>query len=528
MDRLQQDLAATLELPRLARPSKLAVARRWFSRMVTAAVLLAILAGAAFAAKRLVWDSRRTEISDWFARNFGGQSADEAQAPGGATSTSAVDSTQPPAPALAIHPTTRSESHTIPGGDIPAAPTARNAQPGGRRPLPATGLTAKAYDLLESYKATALHYEPWMHESMSGERGFVSDSRLSFYFPAVKRIRFGESADNLDRVIEIPPSPPVEDAQAIAAVSGKYGFNFVPYRIGTKQLYVQLEFYDGTRSELKSWKPGADRQGRFGVRVPAEPSAAGNLAPPLFAATQLTFKNNRESYEIQFIPDPPAGTFDVMYSFDEEGFFKAPFTEQYGGRVFYFLGPVRDTTVRLLFKKQDGAELGAFRYRLKDAPSMIVNMLKPRFTKEDLVQKIACLRIGQRFPQDPADFPNAGEYSRRMKSIGGQLTHAGLGFVQQAPVIVCLPATQSGNYVYYDWGYVREVRVGHKMGELEAVAVNVSIDNVIACNVPRSRAEIWKATLPADAAAVYVQCVFRDGTTSEEIRLPIVDFAFSP
>jgi hypothetical protein len=521
MDRLQQDLAATLELPQLARPSKLAIVRRFVSKLVTVTILLAILAGGGFAAKRLVWDTRRAEIADWFARTFSGQSANDPAAPADANAASTANSTPPPAAALAIQPTAGSQPPTAPGG-IPDAPTARHTEPAGRPPVPATGLTAKAYELLESYKATALRHEPWLSESSRGEGGFLSDSWLRSYFPAVKRVRFGETADNLDRVIEIPPSPPVEDKDAIAAVSDKYGFNFVPYRIGAKQLYVQLEFYDGTRSDTKLWKPGVDRQGRFGVRVPAEPNAAGKLVPPLFAATQLVFTNG-EHYEIQFVPDPPVGTVEVMYSFDEEGFFKAPFSETYAGRVYYCLGPVRDTLVRLLFKKQDGTELGPFRYRLKDAPSMIVNMLKPRFTKEDLVQKLACIRIRERFPLDPADFPNSGVYSR-----GEQLTHAGLGFVQQAPVIVCLPAEQSGGQRYYDWGYVREVRVGHKMGELETVAVKVSIENVVACNVSRSRAEIWKATLPADSAAVYVQCVFKDGTTSDEIRLPIVDFTFSP
>ena len=533
MDRLQQELASTLAVPQLARPSRLAAVRHWFLRTATAAVLLAVLAGAGFAAKRLVWDSQGAKIAAWFSQYFAGHASDEQDAPNDA-SFSLANSEQPPATPLGGDPAVGTES----GADASRG-FAGTASPQPKRASLSSpaGLTANAYALLESYKRMALQRESWLRESLAYDRGFVSDSRLDAYFPAVRRIRLGESPDNLDRVIEIPASPPVEDKHAIAAASSSYCFNLVPYRLGATQLYVQLEFYDGTRSDPKRWSPGADRLGRYGVRVPAEAGAAGKTAPPLFAATQHTLTNDREFYEIRLVPDPPVGTSEVMYSFDEEGFFKAvrfgddlfPFSEQFPCRGFFVSRPVSDTLVRLLFKKKDGTQLGPFRYQLKDAQSLIVNMLKPLFAKDELVQKLSCLRVQTEFPLNPAGFSNSGDYALKMKSIGEQLTRAGLGFIERAPVIVCLPANQ-GNaaHAYYDWGYVREVRIGHKMGSLEAIPVQVSIENVIACNVPRSRAEVWRATLPADAKAVYVQFVFKDGRTSDEIRLPIVDFILTP
>jgi len=262
----------------------------------------------------------------------------------------------------------------------------------------------------------------------------------------------------------------------------------------------------------------------IGVRLEAQGGATDAArAPALFVAYPGPAEN------LEFTPEAPPGTEQVMYSFDDKGFYKArrlgsPPASARAAGGFKFDGPVKDSSIVLTLKSSGGGELGPFRYELKDVNDLALARHKRAFAAR-LDGAIECIRV---------DAP-AGNDRMQIVAQQNQRSFEGLGFLGDAdlPAVVCVPdmTAHAGDVEFQSsWCAVREVRVGTQSGKLETAApVELKLDQILGVAErgharrfsQTNRGELWKAVLPADAESVFVRYVFYDGSESDEIRLPI-------
>lgn len=371
----------------------------------------------------------------------------------------------------------------------------------------------------QTCKAAALADPFWL----TCKDGFASFERLSGYFPAVKRIHLGQTKENLDRAIEVPQPGSALDDQTVRRLANNYRWEYIPYLQGA-ELFVQLEFFDGTRSDVRPARMQQTGPPVIGLRLEAQSDATnGGKSPALFVAYPGPAEN------LEFTPEAPPGTEQVMYSSDDKGFYKArrlgnPAASAHAAGGFRFDGPVKDSSIVLSFKSSGGGELGPFRYELKNVDDLALARHKRGFAAR-LDGAIDCIRV---------DAP-VGNDHLNAAAQQNQRSFEGLGFLSDTdlPAIACVPdmTARAGDVEFQSsWCAVREVRVGVQSGKLETVApVTLKLDQILGV-AERGRArrfsqtnrgELWKAVLPADAESVFARFVFYDGSVSDEIRLPI-------
>jgi len=316
--------------------------------------------------------------------------------------------------------------------------------------------------------------------------------------PDVGRIRFGEAENQLDRTIEGPLT----------------GRHFVPYRLGSTDLFFQVESGDGRRGPVQQIaleRARGVKQWQSGRRLQAEESGGDKAFPFLFVGYEIRDKT------LSYRPDAPPGVATVQYTFDQGGFFDAVKS----GVGFGFEGPLADSRIRVRFVMGDGTERGPYEYRLTDALTLALEVYRQGLLAK-LERHVWCTRIGFALPMPVPDSKGlpVREYMRQLQdaqSVRSQLQSKDLSFVEQAPAIACR-AGSSGRLGDLDrpsyWAAARELRLGTEPGQL---------DRVVSLPEPSDElttgAGTWNAVLPAAATAVYAQVTFFDGTTSPEVRL---------
>jgi len=352
------------------------------------------------------------------------------------------------------------------------------------------------------YKALALMESHWF----SCRNAFCSVAGLRMFYPAVRRIEFGEAPDQLDRVIEVPRS----DVDPMTGpVSDAYSLQYIPIRRGVTNEFVRLEFIDGTKSDVRTASIERDRAISNGVIALASNRGARD-APRLFIGYSLGART------LELTPDTPAGTTTVLYSFDDRGFVKAkrlesPSSSYYGFRIT--LTDTKQKAVQIKWQLSGESERGPFTYPLDQSEPLIAGVLKTSFG-EDLLTAIQCFRVPELSPGMPA-----------------RLASKGLSFVRSVPVVACIPTNHPAQKRSYipslyaeDWASVREVRLGTQPGRLDRTStVNMTIRDVLgqsSWSFTNSET-IWHGTVSADATAVYAQAVYLDGSSSPEFRVQI-------
>jgi hypothetical protein len=132
---------------------------------------------------------------------------------------------------------------------------------------------------------------------------------------------------------------------------------------------------------------------------------------------------------------------------------------------------------------------------------------------------IQCKRVAFKFPA-PATHDET-EYSVKRKLIS-----ANLGFIEQAPVLVCIPSPAGWSGHSYQtfgslWAAVRELRFGPEPSQLSYGATpGINVQTFI--ETPRIVIDAkWKVLMPSNLQSVYVQFVFFDGEVTEPKSIPI-------
>jgi hypothetical protein len=375
--------------------------------------------------------------------------------------------------------------------------------------------------LLEPYKQRALREAQWIRCSewvcaMPGMRN---------WFAGVRRIRFGESRDALNRTIAIVVPAEAATERGLQEIASRYVADFIPVRPGSDSIWARMEFYDGTSSEPKGARINRANAARrtLGLTLP---NLDGDAAAPLIFAG---FTAGNDS--VQFVVDA-RGADQVMYSLDDGGLLRA---QEVQGRSreqigFRMAGAPSGKALRVELRMPGGELRGPFRYGTDDAAQLISNTLKASL-ESNLGALVECIRVGTQFTARSLEQDRKSadaSIRRRTSQMAAALEAQGLSFITRGPSIGCRPdwqghAAVTGNYLG-DWGIVEEVRFGTRQGRLgERVRNSLTLAAALAGQIPRGRnfAGIWHVELPEDAEAVYAQLVYRDGNRSEEFRVPI-------
>ena len=423
-------------------------------------------------------------------------------------------------------------------GPFAVTPTLRSAAGGGSMPgFPTIRIRTAADMLRESCKAQALAQTRYLSDSGSH---YLSWRGLKGYFPVVARLRFGEDPNRLDRTIEVRQPAEEVTAQNLSAFGAGYALEYIPYREGAK-VYSRLELVDGTLGKVLETSPPPDH--RRGVEL--KPAAGQDPSLRLFAA----FEEGREA--IDFTPVAPDGTAKVLYTFDEGGYFpanrewqKEPSNAAWRAG-FRFQGPVSDAKVRLKFELENGNAVGPYGFTLENVRQSIAEGLKSRFVADE-ESALICLKLTFTYPlPTPKDVNPAVAPKDQQVELATRVFHVDhangdlLRRIQRkvevpddihAPAMVCLPRgdwlREPGDEARRfprlgSWSAVKQVNIGTRPGRLDQVAP-VAVRYDATNQYERATSKVLMQYLPDDAKGVYVQFTFRDGTTSPEIRVPIV------
>jgi hypothetical protein len=412
-------------------------------------------------------------------------------------------------------------------GVTPPAPQPSGPRPADPAPAPTSPVTPAAPGPTvtgptvpdperESFKRLALDQRQWF----VCDTAFCSFTALRTFFAGVKRIQFGEAANQLDRSLDLPPAAATFDQAHMQNLAERYTLQYIPIRPGSSEMHVRLEFYDGTMSDVRPATIQADARPTTGIRLNQAEPTPGRSAPALFVGFTMG------ADKLQFLPDAPFGTTEVMYAFDEAPFARA---RSMGGgarsKGFEFEGPPLDAAVRVRFIQPDGTEQGPFRYALQGASSLVLETFKAGLAA-DLDTAIHCTRIAFALPLAPAG-PSPADRQAAMRTANyaqSMLNSSGLAFVTSAPVVACVPARARGRPDLSEWAAVREVRIGTAPGQFDQqLPVAADWRDALARKLPQVQdaSRLWHALLPTAVEAVYVQLAFRDGSTSHEVRLTV-------
>lgn len=371
-----------------------------------------------------------------------------------------------------------------------------------------------------SYKQRALDSRDWDTNS-SVFRSRLSLFGIQEFWPAVKAIHFGEHPDRLDRSLTFDLPRGFISEQQFRDGQEAHALENIPLRPGSEAIYVQLEFFDGTRSDTRHFGLEHDDM-YFVVGRQLDPVDMPEDAEPLLLFLGYEAGNNNFTYA----PAVPIGATEVRFSFDEEGLFPAESSSEHTPlRRFGFNGPLRSGLVRVSYTQADGMTVGPFRYRFDPRP-IIAEALQGQF-RTFMRDAITCCRIQRTWPPNKSSERTFGELASHNK-FTLMLRIEGVPNADfTAPSTICFP-TSSRRMGEMDgpWASVTEVRIGTSPDQLDIVRrlkadVLDAVDPVPPMTFDDLGLTDWIEVLPVDAKAVYVQYKFLDGEQSEVIRLKI-------
>jgi hypothetical protein len=401
----------------------------------------------------------------------------------------------------------------------PLAVTPKIAAPGAIMPGFPTIPHRTSTDVLhDSNKTQALAQKVHLRDNGSYYLGWVG---LNYYYPVIARLHFGEDPKNLDRTIDVHQPEGELTAHTWSQFDKDFDLFFIPYREGST-VYTQLELRDGTRSRLLKATPPESMPIRTGIELTPQRGQDPNLR--LFAA----FNTGKSIAD--FTPVVPDGTRKVSYTFDGGGYFSAERKEgrqkdtNAAWRVGYrFQGPLADATIQLKYESENGTTVGPASFELKNVKQRIADDLKSHFIIRQ-ENALICLKLIFDLPVPP------GTPDTEFRRIDSGLSQLGLPKLEHAPVALCMPRSFHTNNAdrtlrgdhpdRITWAAVQQVNLGTKSGHLDQI-VPVSIDPAAERNNETTARDLL-ATLPPETEQLYVRFTFRDGTSSPEIRVPVV------
>jgi TIR domain-containing protein len=404
-----------------------------------------------------------------------------------------VPQTSPaPAPAPAPAPVSR-------GTNQPASAK----QPAATTSVPAAGGTDPA---LEQLKQRAKDSPQWFICTSTT----CSFGALAQFRPAVRRIAIGESSGNLDRTITLPPGT--------GDPRDRYSLQYIPIRPGSNELYARLEFYDGSKSDVRPARIQSNDR-TTGIRLRSDPFMFALLPEPsLFIA----FDGRSNRLEIR--AEAPLEATAAAYA-TNGGSFKAARalgSGQQSNKGFEFETDIADADILVRFSMPDGSEAGPFTYHLKDAAGIVLGNFKAGLLA-DLDKAIACTRVPFALP--PVGSLPASERQTVARNTS-ELRQRGLAFLTKGPAVACVPARQTQQSDLGNYSALQEVRAGEASGKLDQIQrVRLDWKEVLSRRLPQDVSSVWHVVLPASADAVYVQFVFWDGSTSREFRAAIQELS---
>jgi hypothetical protein len=272
------------------------------------------------------------------------------------------------------------------------------------------------------------------------------------------------------------------------------------------EAYMQLEFADGTTSEVRALPVPDDRSD---VRV--VPAADGADAPRLVAIFRPSQRH------VGFLPDAPPETERILVAFgDGELEQPAMYSGYWDNRGFQVFRWGDGRTLRILFQLADGSEAGPFTYDLAGIPDLIAAA-----SADDMVRNRRQLLRATRldFTLDPeqqpaSSSPDYDAWRRNQRAIQSAIgDQNGQLFATPAVVVRRGQFDQRGA-----WVAVRELRLGPSPDRLEQV---VAIEEDAFAVLRDERQPIpWSVVVPGELPAVFAQVVLRDGRELEPFQVP--------
>jgi hypothetical protein len=372
----------------------------------------------------------------------------------------------------------------------------------------------QVYPNVAKKEATPRVPDSWVKSDPT--EGMLSFFGLSSVFDDVKAIRIVDPRDNSTRSIDLlrnDESPDRVDPNFLRDVRPS-NLNGVPVPFGSSPISVQLDYKDQRHTEtqqISMTNPGIEC-----IKLAQTSVGTGGKAPALYAAYEPVVE------ELVFLPIAPNGTLKTLYAFRNGSYqvFDRADSRIWGvfQRMISQWKP--SDTISLLFQLGDAREFGPFEYSLAGIQDMVRRSLKQQVLQR-WREMIQCKRVAFNFPV-PATH-NEAEYSVKRKLIS-----ANLDFIEEAPVLVCIPSRAGWSGHSYQsfgnlWAAVREVRFGPEPSQLPYIATpGINVQTFI--ETPRIVVDVkWRVLMPPNLQSVYVQFVFFDGGMTEPKSIPIED-----
>jgi hypothetical protein len=242
----------------------------------------------------------------------------------------------------------------------------------------------------------------------------------------------------------------------------------------------------------------------------------------------------------------PANVATIRSSYDGQGYFETPASPSPRPYPMTLRDWPGGEDLRLIFRSPDGTETGPFEFAHQDRQAVILATLKSDFLvraqysvdsylipftlpfTDDPKAQLATAQADTDPAQKQQDMATYRTTLQQQRYVTGQLRSVACGFVTTAPTVACIP---DGRVPLMDWAGIKEVHIGDKTGQTQTVVSN-NIDwdiylkegNQYLTSTPdlaQGRHNIWFALLPPDATDVYAVFVFRDGTTTDEMRFRV-------
>jgi hypothetical protein len=242
----------------------------------------------------------------------------------------------------------------------------------------------------------------------------------------------------------------------------------------------------------------------------------------------------------------PPNTQTIRVSYDGQGYFETPARPNPRPYPMTLQDWPAGEDLRLVFKSPDGTETGPFEFAHQNREVIILAALKSDFLSrsqtsigaffipftlpftDDPKQQLAAAQA----ETDPATRQQLmATYRTTMQKQGyvnNQLRSVGCSFVTAAPTVACVP---DARLQLMDWAAVKEIHIGDKTGQTQIVVpVNIDWNQYLKDgndywtenpDLVRARFNIWNALLPPDATDIYATFIFRDGSSSDEMRFRV-------
>ena len=389
-------------------------------------------------------------------------------------------------------------------------------------------------------KADIASREQWFRPVFN--QPVISFSPLVGSLEQIRSIRIGSQADKLERRIDVLPEEVSrsDDPNAIY-IKQSNSDRPVPIRPGLAELHVELEFTDGTRSEVRQF--ALPPSPWLSQELIPENAGDGNPPPQVFA--MLAEDPNDRSRELfALLPLAPSGTQKILYSFD--GGSLNPYSAFYrGSRTIGDTSLAqrfaKSSTLQFLFQMADGSEIGPHSYKIGEISALLL----PGYKKQLLSNRremVAALRIRNRealipraasaggrpaddVPPDLTSTPQRRSLQSHLTNNYFRITEEKQGMLKALPGVLLFP-TEPTEYSprYRHWAAVKEIRYGIDPENLDKrTEIHLTPDQAMT-GEGLDRGFVWFATLPVDSESISCQFVFRDGEESAPMTVPIEDF----